>query len=108
MQEAQTALKEKEFEAVLKQVKELYADKQGQKRERIIGAFKAAYPEVYDKLKSKYTDLTQQECDLLVFNFLRFRIKEEAVLLGLSPNTVTKYRSDLSKKVGKDPIFDLL
>jgi len=108
LQEAQTALKEKEFEAVLKQVKELYADKQGQKRERIIGAFKAAYPEVYDKLKSKYTDLTQQECDLLVFNFLRFRIKEEAVLLGLSPNTVTKYRSDLSKKVGKDPIFDLL
>jgi len=63
---------------------------------------------MYEKLKATYPDLTEQERDLLVLNFLHFRIKEEADLLGLSDNTIAKYRSDLLKKVGKSPVSDLL
>jgi type II secretory pathway pseudopilin PulG len=104
--EAQAALKEKTFEDLVKETKALY-DKGGRPRKGILEAFNKAYPDVYEKLKSTYPDLTEQERDLLVLNFLRFRIKEEAEILELSQNTVTKYRSDLIKKVGKNPVSDL-
>lgn len=64
--------------------------------------------EAYERLKATCPDLTDQECDLLVLNFLEFRIKEEAEILELSPNTVMKYRSNLLKKVGKEPIEELM
>ena len=105
--EAQAALKEKTFEDLLKEVKTLY-DKADPSREGILEAFNKAYPDVYEKLKSTYPDLSEQERDLLVLNFLKFRIKEEAEILELSQNTVMKYRSDLIKKVGKSPVSDLL
>jgi hypothetical protein len=105
--EAQAALKEKTFEDLLKEVKTLY-DKGGHPREGILEAFNKTYPDVYEKLKSTYPNLSEQERDLLVLNILKFRIKEEAEILGLSENTVMKYRSDLNKKVGKSPVFDLL
>ena len=105
--EAQAALKEKTFEDLLKEVKTLY-DKADPSREGILEAFNKAYPDVYEKLKFTYPDLSEQERDLLVLNFLKFRIKEEAEILELSQNTVMKYRSDLIKKVGKSPVFDLL
>ena len=46
--------------------------------------------------------------NILLLNFLHFRIKEEAEILDLSENTVMKYRSDLLKKVGKNAVSDLL
>lgn len=105
--EAQTALKQKAFEDLKKQAKSLY-DKGGHPRQSILEAFNKAYPEAYDRLKSIYPNLTDQERDLLVLNFLHFRIKEEAEILDLSQNTVMKYRSDLIKKVGKSPVSDLI
>ena len=107
LNEAQTALKQKTFDELKKQAKSLY-DKGGHPRKSILDAFNKAYPEAYGKLKTTYPDLTDQERDLLVLNFLQFRIKEEAEILDLSQNTVMKYRSDLIKKVGKSPISDLL
>ena len=107
LSEAQTALKQKTFEDLKKQAQLLY-DKGGHPRQSILDAFNKAYPDVYEKLKATYPDLTEQERDLLVLNFLQFRIKEEAEILDLSENTVMKYRSHLNKKVGKSPVFDLL
>ena len=107
LSEAQTALKKKTFDELKKQVKLLY-DKGGHPRQSILDAFNKAYPEAYGKLKATYPDLTEQERDLLVLNFLQFRIKEEAEILDLSQNTVMKYRSDLIKKVGKSPVSDLI
>ena len=43
-----------------------------------------------------------------MLNFLRFRIKEEAEILGLSQNTVEKYRSRLNQKARKSPVADLI
>ena len=107
LNEAKTALKQKTFDELKKQAKLLY-DKGSHSRQSILEAFDQAYPEAYEKLKTTYPVLTDQERDLLVLNFLQFRIKEEAEILDLSQNTVMKYRSDLIKKVGKSPISDLL
>ena len=103
---AQTAIEKRTFEDLQKQAREILSH--GNQRKRILEAFNIAYPHVYERLKAAYPDLTEQECDLLVLNFLEFRIKEEAEILELSQNTVMKYRSNLIKKVGKDPITGLL
>ena len=103
---AQTAREKQTFEDLQKQAREILS--RGNQRKRILEAFNEAYPHVYERLKATYPDLTEQECDLLVLNFLEFRIKEEAEILELSQNTVMKYRSNLIKKVGKDPIAGLL
>lgn len=106
LDKAQTAFKEKTQEDLLKQTHEIFSH--GNPRRRILDAFNAAYPQAYERLKATYPDLSEQECDLLVLNFLEFRIKEEAEILDLSQNTVMKYRSNLLKKVGKDPIAGLV
>ncbi len=103
---AQLAIEKQTFENLQKQAKEILS--RGNQRKRILEAFKEAYPHAYERLKATYPDLTEQECDLLVLNFLEFRIKEEAEILELSQNTVMKYRSNLIKKVGKDPFVGLL
>ena len=106
LDKAQNAIKEKTQEDLLKQTHEIFSH--GNPRRRILDAFNAAYPHAYERLKATYPDLSEQECDLLVLNFLEFRIKEEAEILDLSQNTVMKYRSNLLKKVGKDPIAGLV
>lgn len=103
---AQTTLKEQAQVHLVRQTHEIYSH--GNPRKRILEAFHAAYPHAYERLKAAYPDLSEQECDLLVLNFLEFRIKEEAEILELSQNTVMKYRSNLLKKVGKEPIAGLL
>ena len=103
---AQSAIEKQAFENLQKQAKEILS--KGNQRKRILEAFNSVYPHAYDRLRSTYPDLTEQEIDLLVLNFLEFRIKEEAEILELSQNTVMKYRSNLIKKVGKDPIPRLL
>ena len=108
LSEAQTALKQKTFNDLTEKAKACFTKNPGRSREPILNAFNKVYPEAYDRLKSTYPNLTDKERDLLVLNFLQFRIKEEAEILDLSENTVMKYRSDLIKKVGKSPISDLL
>ena len=103
---AQSAIEKQTFDHLQKQAKEILS--RGNQRKRILEAFNATYPHAYERLKTTYPDLSEQECDLLVLNFLEFRIKEEAEILELSQNTVMKYRSNLLKKVGKDPVVELL
>ena len=103
---AQPAREKQTFENLQKQAREILS--RGNQRKRILEAFNEAYPHAYERLKTTYPDLSDQEYDLLVLNFLEFRIKEEAEILELSQNTVMKYRSNLLKKVGKDPIAGLL
>ena len=48
------------------------------------------------------------ERQMTVLNFLHFRAKEEANLKGYTEGTTLKYRSNLNKKAGSDPISALL
>ena len=106
LNEAQSAIERQTFENLQRQAREVLS--RGSQRKRILEAFNATYPKAYERLKTTYPDLSEQEYDLLILNFLEFRIKEEAEILELSQNTVMKYRSNLIKKVGKDPIAQLL
>ncbi len=79
-------------------VADLYRAKVPNRLERIMDEFEAAYPQALEKLAAAYPELNETEQQIAVLNFLHFRAKEEADLLGLSDNTVNKYRSNLRKK----------
>ena len=124
--EAQKALEEKDrhhIEAIKKQqdeaiqqartllpqrVNDLYRSKVSNRMERIMAEFEAAYPLALERLAAAYPDLNEAERQIAVLNFLRFRSKEEADLTGFTENTTLKYRSNLNKKAGSDPISALI
>lgn len=83
---------------LLQRVADLYRAKVPNRLERIMDEFEAAYPQALEKLAAAYPELNETERQIAVLNFLHFRAKEEADLLGLSDNTVNKYRSNLRKK----------
>ena len=106
--EAHDALKEKSLQVLVEKSKALYAAKPRTAWKEILAEFHATYPDVLPKLEKTYPDLTEGERNVALLSFLGFRIKEEAILLHLSENTVMKYRSNLKKKVGFDPILALM
>ena len=103
-------------EAALQQVRalfpqrvaDIYHSKANNRVERIMAEFEVAYPKALDQLAEAHPDLTETERQIAVLNFLQFRAKEEADLLGLAENTILKYRSNLNKKAGPDPISALI
>ena len=105
----------KQQEAALRQVRtllpqrvaDIYRMKAHNRMERIMAEFEVAYPKALDQLAEGHPDLTETERQIAVLNFLQFRAKEEADLLGLAENTILKYRSNLNKKAGADPISTL-
>ena len=86
-------------EMLQQQVVAIYQTGQKDRLQRIMEAFETVYPNALEKLKSAYPDLNKTELNLVFLSFFQFRIKEEADLLGISENTVMKYRSKLNKKV---------
>ena len=91
-----------------KRVMALYQSGQEDQLERILAEFAAAYPQAMEKLQANHPDLNETECQIVVLSFLGFRVKEEAELLGLSTNTVVKYRSNIRKKVDSKTVSDLI
>ena len=77
---------------------EIYSSKVGNRLERIMDEFEAAYPKALEQLADAYPDLTPTERRIFVLSHLQFRAKEMADLLGLSENTVNQYRYNLRKK----------
>ena len=89
-------------------VADLYRAKVPNRLERIMDEFEAAYPQALEKLAAAYPELNETERQIAVLNFLHFRAKEEADLTGYTEGTTLKYRSNLNKKAGSDPISALL
>ena len=94
-------------QALQQRVTELYRSESEDRLKRILAEFTAAYPQAMEKLQANHPDLTEAERHIVVLSFLQFRVKEEAELLGLSTNTVAKYRTNIRKKVGSDPVSNL-
>ena len=100
-QQLQTQVDEAQQQAramLLQRVHDFYRSKLPNRLERILAEFEAAYPLALERLAAAYPELSEMERQIAVLNFLHFRVKEEADLLGLSENTVNKYRSNLRKK----------
>ena len=104
--ELQTELEQlsaQQKEMLQQQAMAIYQSGQKDRLQRILEAFESAHPKGIEKIKTAYPDLNKTERNLVVLTFLGFRIKEEADLLGLSENTVAKYRSYLKNKGDFDP-----
>ena len=93
-------------EMLQQRTEDIYQSNSKDRLQRILEAVDDTYPQVVARLKAEHPELNETEQNILLLNFLHFRIKEEADLLGLSENTVGKYRSNLGKTLGKDPISD--
>ncbi len=93
-------------EILQQRVTDIYQSNGKDRLQRILEAVDDTYPQAMAKLKEEHPELGEAERNILLLNFFHFRIKEEADLLGLSENTVAKYRSNLGKTLGKDPISD--
>ena len=89
-------------------VNEIYSSKVENRLERIMAEFKAAYPKALERVAAAHPELNEVERQMAVLNFLHFRAKEEANLTGYTEGTTLKYRSNLNKKAGSDPISALL
>lgn len=76
--------------------------------EQIINEFELQYPNVLEKITAAYPHLNKTEKHIIILSFLDFRAKEEADLLGLSENTVMKYRSNIKKKVDENLYMQFL
>ena len=87
---------------------DLYHSDVPNRLERIMAEFEAAYPKALEQLTAAYPELSEVERQIAVLNFLHFRAKEEADLTGYTEGTTLKYRSNLNKKAGSDPISALL
>ena len=93
-------------EILQQRVTDIYQSNTKNRLQRILEAVDETYPQAVAKLKEEHPELNETERNILLLNFLHFRIKEEADLLGLSENSVAKYRSNLGKTLGKDPFSD--
>ena len=89
-------------------VNEIYSSKVENRLERIMDEFETAYPNALEQLAAAHPELNEVERQMAVLNFLHFRAKEEANLTGYTEGTTLKYRSNLNKKAGSDPISALL
>ena len=101
-------VKQNSQEVLEKRVMGIYLSMDENRLERIFEDFESVYPHAFEKLETNHPELTEQERNVVVLSFLRFRAKEMAELLGLTESTVQKYRSNIRKKVGNDPISEVI
>ena len=107
LKEQRTASMQQVRAMLPQRVSDIYHSKVNNRMERIMAEFEAAYPLAMERLAAAYPDLNETERQIAVLNFLQFRAKEEADLLGFAENTILKYRSNLNKKAGSAPISTL-
>ena len=96
------------LQALQQRVMTLYQSGQEDRLKRVLAEFVAAYPQGMEKLQANHPDLTDSERNIVILSFLGFRVKETADLLGLSINTVVKYRTNIRKKVDSKAFSDLV
>lgn len=91
-----------------KKAMEIYRSKKSQVLENILKEIETVFPGLMEKTATTFPELTETERSILMLNFVQFRAKEEADIMGLSENTVMKYRSKIRKKAGENPFSKLL
>lgn len=61
--------------------------------------FTNVYPSFFIDIYNKYPNLTQAEIRLLALSELHLSVKEKAIILGISPDSVRKTQQRLNKKI---------
>ena len=60
----------------------------------------AAFESFYRNLHQTYPDVSEKEIDYCYLQFFNFKIKEESILLGITPDSVKKLRSRIRQHLG--------
>lgn len=94
-------------EVLQQRVMNLYRSDDENRLKQILADFEAVYPQALSALAAAHPELSETERHIAMLNFLHFRSKEEAELMGFTEYTALKYRSNLKKKVGSNPIETL-
>lgn len=94
-------------EVLQQRVMNLYRSDDENRLKQILAEFEAVYPQALSALAAAHPELSETERHIAMLNFLHFRSKEEAELMGFTEYTALKYRSNLKKKVGSNPIETL-
>ncbi|WP_165792991.1 tetratricopeptide repeat protein [Sphingobacterium haloxyli] len=68
--------------------------------EALLQTFKNSRPGYAEKIRENYTDLTETEFRICILTYADFSVKEIAVVLQQSPNTIQTRRTTLRKKLG--------
>ncbi|PRD54061.1 tetratricopeptide repeat protein [Sphingobacterium gobiense] len=68
--------------------------------EALLQTFKNARPGYADKIRENYPDLAETEFRICILTYADFSVKEIAVVLQQSPNTIQTRRTTLRKKLG--------
>ena len=95
-------------QVLIQRVMDIYRSHHDNALEQILNEFQLQYPDAMGKLTVAYPNLNKTEKHIIILSFLDFRAKEEADLLGLSENTVMKYRSNIKKKVDENLYMQFL
>lgn len=69
--------------------------------------FNVARPGLARRIKEKYPDLTDTEFHVCILVYAGFSVRETALILHLSPNTIQVRRSDIRRKMGLDAGADI-
>ena len=94
-------------EVLQQRVMTIYRSGNDNRLKQILAEFEAVYPQAMPALAAAFPELSDTERHIAVLNYLRFRSKEEAELMGFTEYTALKYRSNLKKKAGSNPISAL-
>ncbi len=78
----------------------VYAENANDQWLGILSAFDQINKDVAENIKQKYTDLSEMEYKIVLLAYAGISVKETALILCLSSNTVQSYRSSLRKKIG--------
>lgn len=69
--------------------------------------FNAARPGLAERIREKYPDMTDTEFRVCILLYAGFSVRETALILHLSPNTVQVRRTDIRRKMGLDAGSDI-
>lgn len=77
----------------------------------MFNAFNNARPDYADKIKKSFPEFTENEFRICILTYVGFRIKEIALILNQTPNTIQTRRSEMRRKIGiaqRDNFADFL
>ena len=66
----------------------------------ILETYEEALPGLSEKVKNKYPDLSESELKICLLVYAGFTVKESAIILDLSPNTIQTRRTGVRNKMG--------
>ena len=101
--EQQLKKKDEQTQRLVKKFNMLVYEQETMNWEIFYDTMNRLYQQLFDRLKTKYSDLSESEFRICCLTCADFSITEIGIVMGLSPNTVEMKRSDIRKKLGIEP-----